>query len=130
MSVTAERITPVGKYDILTDYVTPGASVRVFRIHGAGERIDQHIHHKSTQIYLSIQGAARITVDGVEHIVGPYEALTVCPGIAHGAVPVGEEAILANISIPALEFDDQLPVEQDLEPPDWKLPGEGTDLED
>jgi quercetin dioxygenase-like cupin family protein len=120
----------VGIYEVLTDFVTPQASIRVIRMAGAAERVEQHIHHKSTQIYLSLSGDVRIVVDGVEQVLPPYEAVAVHPGIPHGASPVGAEAILANISVPALSPDDQLPVEDQPEPPDLALPGPGSDVED
>lgn len=128
--MSTERPIPVGRYEIVQDFVMPGASVRVFQMEGSAERIEQHIHHKSTQIYLSIAGEARIAVDGVEHLLSPYEALAVYPGSAHGATPVGTRAILANISIPALANDDQLPVSEQPEPPDMRLPRIGSDYDD
>ncbi len=128
--MTAQRPTPVGKYEILQDYETKTASVRVIRMEGSVEQIEQHIHHKSMQIYLVIAGEARITADGVEHIMRPFETLSVYAGTAHGAAPVGPQAILANISIPPLQADDQLPVTEEYEPPDLKLPRIGSDYDD
>jgi len=127
---TAQRPIPVGKYEILQDYETKAASVRVFRMEGSVERIEQHVHHHSTQIYMVIAGEARITVDGVDHTLLPFETLAVYPGTAHGAAPVGPQAILANISIPPLAADDQLPVAGEPEPPDLKLPKVGSDYDD
>ena len=124
------RPAPVGRYELVQDYETRNASVRVIRMDGEVERVEQHVHHKSMQIYLVIAGEARITIDGVEHLMGPFEMISVYPGTAHGAAPAGETAILANISVPPLEADDQLPVVEEPEPPDLKLPLIGSDFDD
>jgi|GEM_PF-951143 len=129
-STTLERPVPVGTYELLTDFVAQNASIRIFRMHGAGERVEPHVHHKSAQIYLLLEGAARITVDGVDHVLHPYQAFSVPVGVPHAAVPIGEEAVLANISVPPLRFDDQLPPDTPAAPPDFELPGPGADLED
>jgi mannose-6-phosphate isomerase-like protein (cupin superfamily) len=130
VNITLERPAPVGHYDIVTDFVAPGASVRVFRMRGVGERIEPHVHHCSAQVYLVLEGEVRITLDGVEHFLAPYQALSVPIGISHSAVPLEGEAVLANISVPPLRFDDQLPPERPALPPDFRLPHPGVDLED
>lgn len=130
VNVVLERPQPVGTYEILTDFVTPSASIRVFRIRGVAQRIEPHVHHHSAQVYLVLAGEARIMVDGVEHFLRPYQALSVPIGVAHSAVPVGEVAVLANISTPPLRVDDQLPPDAPATPPDFELPGPGADMED
>ena len=130
MNITAERPQQVGDYDILTDFITPGATIRVFRLEGPSEGIREHVHHKSTQMYLSIGGVARVRVDGVDHLLSPYEALTVPAGVPHGAVAIGEFAVLANISVPGLAPSDQLSAEPIAEPPDYHLPVGPEDVDD
>ncbi len=125
-----QRPIPVGRYEVLQDFECPTASVRVFRIAGSEERIDQHIHRRSMQIYVSLDGRARISVDGTEYVLQPYEAHAVWAGSPHGAVALDGQAILMNISVPGLAADDQLPVGQAAEPPDLELPGSDSDVED
>ncbi len=105
-----DRPAPVGRYEVLQDFECPTASVRVLRLAGTAEHIEQHVHRRSMQIYLGIEGQARIVVDGVEHLIGPYEALPVWPGSEHGAIAGSREATLVNISIPPLSADDQVAV--------------------
>lgn len=125
-----QRPAPVGRYEVLQDFDCPAATVRVLRLAGAAEHIDQHLHRRSMQIYVSIDGEARIVVDGVEHVIRPYEALPVWPGSEHGAVAGSAEATLVNISIPPLAADDQLAVTLEREHPDMRLPRAGDDTED
>lgn len=128
--MTDQRPIPVGQYRVLQDFECPTASVRVFRLGGPMESIDQHVHRRSMQIYVSVAGRARITVDGVEHVLEPYDAFAVWAGTPHGAAPFDGEATIMNISVPPLEADDQLPVTPLAEPADMRIPGAGTDLED
>jgi mannose-6-phosphate isomerase-like protein (cupin superfamily) len=130
VNITLERPTPVGTYDILTDFLTNDAGVRVFRMGGVAQRIEPHVHHRSAQIYVVLEGEARITVDGVEHFLRPYQALAVPVGVPHSAAALGPEAVLANISTPPLRFDDQLPPDRPVTPPDFELPRPGSDVED
>lgn len=128
--MTEPRPAPVGRYEVLQDFNCPAASVRVLRLARAAEHIDQHVHRRSMQIYLGVEGQARIVVDGVEHLIGPYEALPVWPGSEHGATAGSREATLVNISIPPLAADDQMPVGGAAEPPDLRLPRGGEDVND
>jgi mannose-6-phosphate isomerase-like protein (cupin superfamily) len=121
----------VGLYHLLTDFECPAASVRVIRMSGEGDAVGSHVHRRSMQMYLAIEGSVVVEIDGVETVLRPYDALPVWPGSVHRASPLGGEAVVANISIPPLGADDQVPVAQVPEPPDRSLPlGEGADVED
>lgn len=126
----AHRPATVGRYEVLQDFVCPEASVRVLRLEGPAESIDQHLHHKSMQLYLSLDGRVVITVDGEQKTLAPYEVLGIWPGTAHGAAPADDVATLVNISIPPLSAEDQLPVEPQPEPPDMRLPFGDSDIDD
>jgi mannose-6-phosphate isomerase-like protein (cupin superfamily) len=129
--MTSTRPTPVGLYHLLTDFECPAASVRVIRMSGEGDAVGSHVHRRSMQMYLAIEGSMVVEIDGVETVLRPYDVLPVWPGSVHRASPLGGEAVVANISIPPLGADDQVPVAQVPEPPDRSLPrGEDADVED
>lgn len=125
-----QRPIPVGVYQILQDFACPSASVRVFRLSGDGDAIGGHIHRRSMQIYVALEGSVAIEIEGVERTVTPYEAVPVWPGMKHRASPVAGDAVLMNISIPPLDADDQLPIDDSVEPPDLQLPASDFDVDD
>ncbi len=129
--MTNPRPAPVGLYQILQDFECPTASVRVFRMTSSGDAVAGHIHRRSMQIYVALEGSVLVDVDGVETLLEPYGALPVWPGSRHSATPAGADAVLMNISIPPLAADDQIasPLPQH-EAPDMVLPHSGDDLED
>lgn len=124
------RPVPVGGYEILQDFECPDASVRILRLGPAEGAVEQHTHHRSMQIYVVLDGAADVTVDGEQMRLGKDDATAVWQGRVHGAAAAGAGAVLMNISIPPLSADDQLPVEVPAEPPDFRLPHPGDDIED
>ncbi|HEX6031246.1 MAG TPA: cupin domain-containing protein [Tepidiformaceae bacterium] len=124
-----DRPVPTGNYEVVQDFECPSASVRVLRLSGARESIEPHVHRRSMQIYVSLEGRAVVAVDGEERILEPYDAVAIWPGSAHGASPDGE-AILLNISVPPLARDDQLPVQAPTEFPDLRLPTREEDVND
>lgn len=129
--MTSTRPTPVGLYHLLTDFECPAASVRVFRMRGEGDAVGSHVHRRSMQMYLAIEGTVVVEVDGVETVLKPYEVLAVWPGSVHRASPLDGEAVVANISIPPLGADDQVPIATVPEPADRQLPrGSDADVED
>jgi len=129
--MTSTRPTPVGLYHLLTDFECPAASVRVFRMRGEGDAVGSHVHRRSMQMYLAIEGTVVVEVDGVETVLKPYEVLAVWPGSVHRASPLDGEAVVANISIPPLGADDQVPATSAPEPADRQLPqGDDADVED
>lgn len=124
--MTAARPTPVGLYHLLTDFECPAASVRVLRMSGEGDAVGSHVHRRSAQIYVALEGSVAVEVDGVEHILRPYETLAVWPGSVHRASPVDGEAVVMNISVPPLGADDQLPVAAPTGTEDPSLPAGGA----
>lgn len=128
--MTTERPAPVGLYEMLQDFECPSASVRVFVMHGPGDAVGGHVHRRSVQIYVALEGTVVVDVDGTEHRLAPYAALPVWPGSVHRASPLAGPAIVMNISIPPLGPDDQLPVGEAAEPPDMRLPLSDVDVDD
>lgn len=129
--MNGSRPIPVGLYHLLTDYECPAASVRVLRMSDEGDAVGSHVHRRSMQLYLAIEGSVAVEVDGVETVLQPYEVLAVWPGSVHRASPVGGAAVVANISIPPLGADDQVPAPDAHEAADLRLPrGSGADVED
>lgn len=128
--MTSPRPTPVGLYHILQDFECPAASVRVFRMASTGDSVAGHVHRRSMQIYVALEGSVVVDVDGVETLLEPYGALPVWPGSVHSATPVGADAVLMNISIPPLAADDQVAAPITHEAPDMVLPHDGGDVDD
>ncbi|MGE5594947.1 MAG: cupin domain-containing protein [Hyphomicrobiales bacterium] len=120
----------VGQYELLQDFEAPAASIRVFRVAAGGEGVEPHIHRRSTQFYVALEGRVVIEKDGIETRLEPFEVLSVPPGSMHAARAAGGEAIVLNISVPPLAPDDQVAVESDFDSPDLRLPGHESDLED
>ena len=130
-AVTTERSIPtVGEYQILQDFESPSASVRIFAMPLGAGAVGSHVHRRSMQIYVALQGAVAVEVDGAERTLLPYEAMAVWPGGTHRASPVDGDVVLMNISIPPLAADDQLAVAREPEHSDLRLPRPGEDLED
>jgi mannose-6-phosphate isomerase-like protein (cupin superfamily) len=130
-AVTTERSIPtVGDYQILQDFECPSASVRVFAMPAGLGAVGSHIHRRSMQIYVALQGAVAVEIDGTERTLLPYEAMAVWPGSTHRASPIDGDVVLLNISIPPLAADDQLAVSAEPEHNDLRLPRSGDDLED
>jgi mannose-6-phosphate isomerase-like protein (cupin superfamily) len=126
----AEGLRPgqVGRYDVIEDFETLAASVRVIHMQGGAEEVEPHVHMKSTQIYVAVEGSAAILRDGVETVIVPFQAVSVSPGTIHAARPVGEVATVVNVSIPPLAADDQRPAP--LPGRGFDLPMEGSDIDD
>lgn len=124
------RPAPVGLYHILTDFEGPTASVRVFRLSSAGDAIGSHLHRRSMQIYVALEGSVVVDAGGVETVLRPFEVLQVWPGTLHTTSPVDGDAVVMNISIPPLAADDQLAGLPASAAPDTRLPSAGTDIED
>lgn len=104
------RPEQVGLYYVLKDHEFDTASIRVIRMDEGGEAVHRHVHQASAQVYLCLQGF--VVVDrGGEHIrLSPWEACEVPVGVPHGVRPEGDDAVVANISVPPLQVGDQLPV--------------------
>ena len=129
--MTTESVIPtVGDYEILQDFESPAASVRVFAMPVGVGAVGSHVHRRSMQIYVALQGAVAVEIDGVERTLLPYEAIAVWPGSKHCASPVDGDVVLLNISVPPLAADDQLAVTEEAEHGDMRLPRGDDDLED
>ncbi|MBI2764805.1 MAG: hypothetical protein HYX53_02710 [Chloroflexi bacterium] len=103
------RPVPVGSYELLQDFECRDASIRVLRLADVSN-IEPHVHHQSRQVYVALEGASIIDIDGTETELLPYAALEVPPGRLHSARPAAGSATLMNISVPPLEADDQIRV--------------------
>ena len=51
-----------------------------------------HYHNKRESAYIVIKGAAKISLNGVEHELKPNMAVLLSPGDIHGIVGTGAEA--------------------------------------
>jgi len=63
-----------------------------------------HYHKKLTEVYLILEGAGHIELDGQTIPVEPFTAIFIKPGCRHRAV--GKMRIL-NVSIPAFDPKDE-----------------------
>lgn len=108
--MTNPRPAPVGRYELLQDFVSPVASVRIIRMSGTGNEVELHVHRWSAQVYVGIEGRAGIQLNGQEHTIGPNEVLAVPANSVHGARPLTPTAVVMNISVPPLAADDQVAV--------------------
>ena len=63
-----------------------------------------HYHKKLTEIYLILEGAGHIELDGQKVPVEPFTAIFIKPGCRHRAV--GKMCIL-NVSIPSFDPNDE-----------------------
>lgn len=124
------RPIPVGVYEILQDFTCPTASVRVFRLAAEGDAVGGHVHRRSMQIYVALEGSVAVEVEGVELTLHPFDALPVWPGQKHRASPIAGDALLMNIAVPPLAADDQVPLSEMGEPADMHLPVNDVDVDD
>ena len=127
--MTQSRPAPMGNYELLQDFEGRAASVRVLRLASQGE-VMPHLHHRSLQLYVALDGVSVISVDGVERELQPYEVTEIAPGTPHAARPAATTSILLNVSVPPLAADDQLPAQSQAYREDLQLPHAGTDIED
>jgi quercetin dioxygenase-like cupin family protein len=120
----------VGNYELVQDFDSPEASIRVFRVWAGGNSVQPHVHQHSTQYYVALEGRVTIERDGVETVLEPYEVLPVHRGVLHGAKATGAEAVVLNISVPPLRADDQVAANPDVFRADLRLPGHDRDVDD
>lgn len=124
------RPKPVGHYEVMEDFVTPQASIRIIRMRGEGMEVETHVHHRTTQIYVALEGRVGVVRDGIEVVLEPYAAMTVPVGREHGARPIDGEAIVMNISVPPLAVDDLAPMAVVTKSADFKLPENEDQVDD
>jgi mannose-6-phosphate isomerase-like protein (cupin superfamily) len=128
--VSGLRPRNVGQYELLRDFANSAASVRILRMNDETREVVPHLHHRSAQIYVVLSGKAAIEIDGVEHILGMNEIVSVPVRSLHSARPVDGPAVLMNISVPPLAVYDQAPALAAHEASDLRIPREGADVED
>jgi mannose-6-phosphate isomerase-like protein (cupin superfamily) len=76
---------------------------------GEPERIVRHVHQRSEQVYLVLEGEVEIMKGDSVLQLGAYDVAVIPAGVPHGARPLGARAVIANISVPPLAADDQRP---------------------
>ena len=97
----------MGNYEILQDFEIDEASLLIVRV-GANLQIDPHLHRRTTQIYVALEGELLVELGDTSQRLQPFETVRVPPHVVHRATPGGEGAVLMNISIPPLAVGDQL----------------------
>ncbi|MCC7363423.1 MAG: hypothetical protein IT303_03550 [Dehalococcoidia bacterium] len=125
-----QRPPMVGRYQLLLDYECPDATVRIIRLKAGHQAVEQHLHHHTNQIYVTIEGEAIISNEGVDIPLPLHHATTVTRGSLHSARAKDGDAIVINISVPPLRPDDQKPAHPDLARNDLSMPSMDSDLED
>lgn len=125
-----QRPPMVGRYQLLLDYECPDATVRILRLKAGEQAVEQHLHHHTDQIYVTLEGEAVISNEGVDVPLPRYHATTVTRGSLHAARAVAGEAVVINISVPPLRADDQKAAHPDLARNDLSMPSMDSDLED
>ncbi len=128
--MTDERPKLVGEYDLVQDFVNNNMSIRVLQMDGDDNAVGPHVHYRSSQVYIGLSGKAAITCDGVEHIVNPYDIVSIPVRSLHAARAVDGPAVVMNISVPPLRADDQSPSLGEKEAPDMRMPSTETDVDD
>jgi len=68
------------------------------------EHAKTHYHKKLTEIYLILEGAGYMELDGERVLVKPMTAIFIKPGCRHRAV--GNMRI-ANVTVPAFDAEDE-----------------------
>jgi len=85
-------------------FISPDNPVATLHIVDITEDARAHYHKKLTEIYLVLEGAGHIELDGKRIPVRPLTAVLIKPGCRHRAV--GKMRI-ANIPIPAFDPEDE-----------------------
>jgi len=85
-------------------FISPDNPVATLHIVDITEDARAHYHKKLTEIYLVLEGAGYIELDGERVPVKPLTAILIKPGCRHRAA--GKMRI-ANIPIPAFDPEDE-----------------------
>ncbi len=85
-------------------FLSPDNPVATLHIVDITEDARAHYHKKLTEIYLILEGAGYMELDGERVAVKPLTAILIKPGCCHRAV--GKMRIV-NIPIPAFEPEDE-----------------------
>ena len=126
----AARPPVIGQYALLGDFEASEASIRIIQLASEQESVDVHLHRRSVQFYLVLEGQVIVQCDGVDRVLRQYDVFRVPRESVHGVRPLGDWAVVANISVPPLAPNDQSAVPLPPERRDMNMPGEGSDLED
>ena len=84
-------------------FAEPGAPASVHRVDILADA-RAHYHQRMTEIYLVLEGAGEIELDGRRFPVRPMTSIMIRPGCRHRAI--GEMKII-NIAIPAFDPADE-----------------------
>lgn len=102
----ADKTMDMGDYQVLADMRMPECSLRILRL-SRGNRVNLHVHRKTTQVYFVIEGDAIATIAGESRKLGPMESLRVPIDTPH-ALSTESTTTVLSISIPPLRPDDQI----------------------
>lgn len=53
-----------------------------------------HLHHARESAYYILEGSARVSINGKEHVIGPSSAVYLKPGDIHGVVGAGPKGLV------------------------------------
>jgi mannose-6-phosphate isomerase len=82
------EVKPWGGYDVLDDSAADHKVKRL--VVSPGRRLSYQRHSRRAEHWFIVSGHALVTLEGVEHRVGPGEAIDVPLGAAHRVESVGE----------------------------------------
>ena len=85
-------------------FVSPENQVATMHIVDIEQDAKVHYHKKLTEVYLVLEGAGNMELDGQMMPVKPFTAIFIKPGCRHRAV--GNMRIV-NVSIPAFDPEDE-----------------------
>ena len=85
--VTEHEERPWGSYTILDDQ--PGHKVKRILVK-PGQRLSYQRHARRSEHWFVVAGSGRVTLDGVQHDLGPGDAIDIPAGTAHRIENPGE----------------------------------------
>lgn len=88
---------PWGSYTVLDDSA-PDHKVKRLSVH-PGKRLSYQRHSRRGEHWFVVTGTARVTVDGVERIVGPGEAVDIPVAAAHRIENVDQVTQLVFVEV-------------------------------
>jgi quercetin dioxygenase-like cupin family protein len=107
MSTVRAEVIRIGAIEIrfLVDEQSSDGNLTAFECHiPAGAKVPvPHSHDAFDETIYGVSGVTTYTVDGVEHEVGPGDALFIARGVVHGFVNAGdEESVFLAVATPGL----------------------------
>ncbi len=72
-----------------------------------GGQADAHLHPDMEQVFFLLEGQARFTLEGQEHVLGPGDLILVPRGITHHIESVGERSLKVLIIMTPPPASDQ-----------------------